>query len=673
MASFAACPPSPTRRRRNRLSRTSSGSAPATPRAGSAAHVAQTHATAGQGNILTRRFANVDDPFDVEVSSSSSDDGYALSDDGLSESSARRRTSTVDSGGSDPLDPAVPGVTHKTVSSDAQDSTTTAVAAPAPTASPRIKFTVSGRRASIPPSAANTKRTRSFRDFAPKLQMDAMPALKVPTRTDGRRRRSAKHKRDLATTPATLFERCRELVSRLAKPVGYSDNGFEDEFAQVVSECQHFQPVYAVQTMQTRRRNRYANVLPLASTRVMLRPVEITWGGDSSAAATDGKGSGGGSAATAAATTTSPRPRGATIDSTSSYINANYVNGEVAVTDGSGPAYIAAQAPKTPYMDEWWIMIWDECVPAIVMVTKCKEGKKIKAAPYWPEEGGGRGGGDEDDDVDDDGGGGGSSSKDDGPPQLQCGPIELTLLSSTSTDSMVERRIQMRRRQGNGSMSAPRVITQLHFTKWPDFGVPTNLDALDPLLDAMEHIKTEAPSGLTGPTLVHCSAGIGRTGTIIAIDITLRKLRCALGSLTAGTTATTATKNIVLNPEEEDSRAPAPPPTRRAGAEPAGLMDLSAAGEKAGNDRADDTAPPWWIRCGCLHSPLDIEGTVLRIRRQRHGSVVNHVSCCHVPAIGSCDVCLWSNHDHQTHDTDPPCLLRLYPFFFTLIPHTVTI
>ena len=213
-----------------------------------------------------------------------------------------------------------------------------------------------------------------------------------------------------------------------------------------------------------------------------------------------------------------------------------------------------------------------------------------------------------------------------------CGPIELTLLSSTSTDSMVERRIQMRRRQGDGSLSAPRVVTQLHFTQWPDFGVPANLDALDPLLDAMERIKTDAAGGLAGPTLVHCSAGIGRTGTIIAIDITLRKLRCALGVLAAGATATAATtttrtKNVVVNPEEEDARAPMPPPTRRAGTAPAVAMGSSAVGEeKVGGDDTADATPPWWVGYGCLHSPLDIEGTVLRLRRQRHGSVVNHVS-----------------------------------------------
>jgi protein tyrosine phosphatase len=129
----------------------------------------------------------------------------------------------------------------------------------------------------------------------------------------------------------------------------------------------------------------------------------------------------------------------------------------------------------------------------------------------------------------------------------------------------------MIRIDGAGGMRcAPRIVTQLHFLDWPDFGVPADLAMLDPLLEAMGRCRRE--SKLMGPTVVHCSAGIGRTGTILAIDMTVQKLRAALSGTAVGS------------------------------------------GEK-----------PWWALLGCKHHPLDIHALVLDLRSQRHGSVINYV------------------------------------------------
>ena len=67
-------------------------------------------------------------------------------------------------------------------------------------------------------------------------------------------------------------------------------------------------------------------------------------------------------------------------------------------------------------------------------------------------------------------------------------------------------------------------MTQLHYTGWPDFGVPANtkdLLTLNQIKNAFIDDKTGISSGSrqgVGPLVVHCSAGVGRTGTLIGLD-----------------------------------------------------------------------------------------------------------------------------------------------------------
>uniref|UniRef100_A0A7N6A887 protein-tyrosine-phosphatase n=1 Tax=Anabas testudineus TaxID=64144 RepID=A0A7N6A887_ANATE len=68
--------------------------------------------------------------------------------------------------------------------------------------------------------------------------------------------------------------------------------------------------------------------------------------------------------------------------------------------------------------------------------------------------------------------------------------------------------------QGNDGLRAPRLVTQLHFTSWPDFGVPFTPIGM---LKFLKKVKAVNPS-YAGPIVVHCSAGVGRTGTFIVID-----------------------------------------------------------------------------------------------------------------------------------------------------------
>ena len=65
-----------------------------------------------------------------------------------------------------------------------------------------------------------------------------------------------------------------------------------------------------------------------------------------------------------------------------------------------------------------------------------------------------------------------------------------------------------------------REITQYHFTDWPDFGVPEDASSM---LKFVRRVRS-ATSPTHGPVIIHCSAGVGRTGTFVAIDVMLQKM-----------------------------------------------------------------------------------------------------------------------------------------------------
>lgn len=72
-------------------------------------------------------------------------------------------------------------------------------------------------------------------------------------------------------------------------------------------------------------------------------------------------------------------------------------------------------------------------------------------------------------------------------------------------------------------MSEERTVRHFHFTAWPDHGVPDGTDALIRFRDTLrQHIETNSGGA---PTVVHCSAGVGRTGTIITLDVLLQQLK----------------------------------------------------------------------------------------------------------------------------------------------------
>ena len=209
---------------------------------------------------------------------------------------------------------------------------------------------------------------RSFRDHAP-INLVAAGAT---SSAEGETKKNSKNSPvdtpcSLSALHLYLIDRLTERVATLSKPIGFYDSGFEEEYTSLTTrELMDDKPIFVTQTIETKRRNRYANILPLECSVVRLTSVPTT-------------------TATTSTTTSTPSA------TTTTYINANYISGEVAAESiyssngNDGQQYIACQAPKKQYLEEFWQMVWQENIPVIAMMTKCKEGTKVKATPYWSE------------------------------------------------------------------------------------------------------------------------------------------------------------------------------------------------------------------------------------------------------------------------------------------------
>ncbi|EMP42177.1 Receptor-type tyrosine-protein phosphatase epsilon [Chelonia mydas] len=149
--------------------------------------------------------------------------------------------------------------------------------------------------------------------------------------------------------------------------------------------------------------------------------------------------------------------------------------------------FIAAQGPKQETVNDFWRMIWEQKSAIIVMLTNLKERKEDKCYQYWPDQG-----------------------------CWTYGNIRVSVEDSIVLVDYTIRKFCIQSQLHDGS-KVPRLVTQLHFTSWPDFGVPFTPIGM---LKFLKKVKTLNPSH-AGPIVVHCSAGVGRTGTFIVIDAIL--------------------------------------------------------------------------------------------------------------------------------------------------------
>ncbi|XP_027867324.1 tyrosine-protein phosphatase non-receptor type 7 [Xiphophorus couchianus] len=196
------------------------------------------------------------------------------------------------------------------------------------------------------------------------------------------------------------------------------------------------------------------------------------------------------------------------------YINANYVRGY----RGAPRAFIATQGPMLHTVGDFWDMVWQERSGIIVMVTKLKENNE-KCEPYWPQPRDGTKVKEEDEDRQDE------IQRDEDEGQARhFGRFLLRVKDSREKNGFIISDLQI---QLN---SERRPVRHYWFSSWPDHHIPECIVSLLKLVEEVEtHRKslepiTDAVPG-NGPIIVHCSAGIGRTGCFIASSICCQQLR----------------------------------------------------------------------------------------------------------------------------------------------------
>ncbi|KAH8287710.1 hypothetical protein KR054_011817, partial [Drosophila jambulina] len=184
-------------------------------------------------------------------------------------------------------------------------------------------------------------------------------------------------------------------------------------------------------------------------------------------------------------------------DEPSDYINANFVDGYKQKN-----AYISTQGPLPKTSPDFWRMIWEQHCLVIVMTTRVMERGRVKCGQYWePTE---------------------DSS-------LEFGNYHVRTISVECNEDYTVASLELR----NIKTDEIRNVSHWQFTSWPDYGVPSSAMAMLNFLQKVRDKQAELVHALGDtwaghargpPIVVHCSAGIGRTGTFITLDICISRL-----------------------------------------------------------------------------------------------------------------------------------------------------
>ncbi|XP_032095586.1 tyrosine-protein phosphatase non-receptor type 13 isoform X7 [Sapajus apella] len=164
------------------------------------------------------------------------------------------------------------------------------------------------------------------------------------------------------------------------------------------------------------------------------------------------------------------------------YINASFIKIPVGKEEF---VYIACQGPLPSTVGDFWQMIWEQKSTVIAMMTQEVEGEKIKCQRYWPNIL--------------------------GKTTMVSNRLRLALVRMQQLKGFVVRAMTLEDIQTR----EVRHISHLNFTAWPDHDTPSQPDDLLTFISYMRHIHK------SGPIITHCSAGIGRSGTLICIDVVL--------------------------------------------------------------------------------------------------------------------------------------------------------
>uniref|UniRef100_A0AAR5P2U6 protein-tyrosine-phosphatase n=1 Tax=Dendroctonus ponderosae TaxID=77166 RepID=A0AAR5P2U6_DENPD len=166
----------------------------------------------------------------------------------------------------------------------------------------------------------------------------------------------------------------------------------------------------------------------------------------------------------------------------SDYVNANYVPGY-----NSPREFLVTQGPLHSTRDDFWRMVWESNSRAIIMLTRCVEKGREKCDHYWPYD----------------------------TMPVYYGDISVQILNETRyPDWNISEFMVCRGEQ-------QRVVRHFHFSTWPDFGVPNPPHTLVRFVRAF---RERVPPDQR-PIVVHCSAGVGRSGTFICLDRILQQIQ----------------------------------------------------------------------------------------------------------------------------------------------------
>ncbi|XP_023123273.2 tyrosine-protein phosphatase non-receptor type 2 isoform X1 [Amphiprion ocellaris] len=168
----------------------------------------------------------------------------------------------------------------------------------------------------------------------------------------------------------------------------------------------------------------------------------------------------------------------------------DYINASLVVMEEAQRSYILTQGPLRNTCGHFWLMIWEQRTKAVIMLNRVIEKGSEKCAQYWP-------------------------TAEEREMALRDTRFLVTLLSEDTKSYYTTRVLELQ----NINTGEKREIYHFHYTTWPDFGVPESPASF---LNFLFKVRESGSLGVDhGPAVVHCSAGIGRSGTFSLVDTCL--------------------------------------------------------------------------------------------------------------------------------------------------------
>ncbi|KAK7073147.1 Tyrosine-protein phosphatase non-receptor type 2 [Halocaridina rubra] len=174
--------------------------------------------------------------------------------------------------------------------------------------------------------------------------------------------------------------------------------------------------------------------------------------------------------------------------------NTNFINASLVKVESVNRSYILTQGPLPQTSPHFWLMVWQQKVKGIIMLNKVIEKNQIKCHQYWPV---------------------GNSDGGDNTMAVSSVGLQVDLVSMDRHSHYNYSTLRLTENASGDS----RTILHFHYTTWPDFGVPQSPEAFYKFLNVVRASGVLEPD--VGPSVVHCSAGIGRSGTFCLVDTVL--------------------------------------------------------------------------------------------------------------------------------------------------------